>query len=348
MLRAKSVMLGLAAAAVLGATVSGPALSQTVGISWANFQEERWKTDKAALEDQLASHGIRVIDADAQSSLEKQNADIENLITRGIDFLIVVAADTEAVIPAVRAAQDEGIPVLGYDRLIEMAGVFYTTFDNMEVGRLQARSVFAMQPEGNYVFIKGNPADPNAHFVHGGQLEILQSAIDSGNIKVVGDQFTDGWVPENAQRNMENILTANNNKVDAVVVSNDGMAGGVVAALTGVGMEGIPVSGQDGDFAALNRVARGVQTVSVWKDARALGRVTADAIAEILDEGGSMASINNAITFANGPGKIPVPAILLAPVPVEFDNLDVVIDAGWVSRDVVCQGVSDNAPPACQ
>lgn len=347
MFRPRTGIIGLAVATLLSAAASAPALSQTVGISWANFQEERWKTDKAAIEDQLKTHGIRVIDADAQSSIEKQNADIENLITRGIDFLVVVAADTEAVIPAVRAAQAEGIPVLGYDRLIEMARVFYTTFDNIEVGRIQAHSVFDMQPTGNYVFIKGNPADPNAHFVHGGQLEILQSAIDSGNIKVVGDQFTDGWVPENAQRNMENILTANNNNVDVVVSSNDGMAGGVVAALTGVGLEGIPVSGQDGDHAALNRVARGTQSVSVWKDARALGRVTADAIAEILDEG-SMASITNAITFANGPGKIPVPAILLAPVPIQWDNLDVVIDADWVTRDVVCQGVTENVPAACR
>ena len=119
--------------------------------------------------------------------------------------------------------------------------------------------------------IKGSPTDPNADFLRGGQQEILQAAIDSGAITIVDEAYTDGWLPANAQRNMEQILTANDNGVDAVVASNDGTAGGVVAALTAQGMEGIPVSGQDGDHAALNRVALGTQTVSVWKDARDLG-----------------------------------------------------------------------------
>ena len=96
--------------------------------------------------------------------------------------------------------------------------------------------------------------------------------MDKGDIKIVGEQYTDGWSPEVAQKNMEQILTKNNNKVDAVVASNDGTAGGVVAALRAQNMVGVPVSGQDGDVAALNRVARGEQTVSVWKDARELGK----------------------------------------------------------------------------
>ena len=105
--------------------------------------------------------------------------------------------------------------------------------------------------------IKGSPTDPNADFLRGGQQEVLQSAIDAGDITIVGEAYTDGWLPANAQRNMEQILTAQDNKVDAVVASNDGTAGGAVAALTAQGMEGIPVSGQDGDHAALNRVAKG-------------------------------------------------------------------------------------------
>src|SRR3546814_20491210 len=94
-------------------------------------------------------------------------------------------------------------------------GVFYLTFDNKEVGRLQAREVLKVQPEGNFVFIKGSSADPNADFLHAGQLEVLQDAIDAGKIKVVGEQYTDGWLPEVAQKNMEQILTANAHKVDA-------------------------------------------------------------------------------------------------------------------------------------
>jgi len=124
--------------------------------------------------------------------------------------------------------------------------------------------VFEAKPEGNYVFIKGSSADPNADFLHSGQLEVLGEAIKGGKIKNVGEAYTDGWLPANAQRNMEQFLTANRNKVDAVVASNDGIAGGAIAALAAQGMAGpVPVSGQDGDHAALNRVALGTQTVSV-------------------------------------------------------------------------------------
>ena len=344
MKRIRSSILALSAAALLSGAASVAANAQTVGISWANFQEERWTRDKAIIEDELGKLGINVIDADAQSSVEKQNADIENLITRGIDFLIVIAADTEAVVPAVNAALAEGIAVMGYDRLIEGEEVMYTSFDNVEVGRMQAREVFAMQPTGNYVFIKGNPADPNAHFVHGGQLEILQAAIDSGDIKVVGDQFTDGWVPANAQANMENILTSVGSDVDAVVVSNDGMAGGVVAALTAVGLEGIPVSGQDGDFAALNRVARGTQTVSVWKDVRELARVSALWIADVVG-GGDAAAFEGVIQFETPVNKFSVNAILIAPTPIRQDNLNVVVDAGHIPQDVLCEGISGGPAP---
>jgi len=145
---------------------------------------------------------------------------------------------------------------------------------------------------------------------------------------------------------MEQILTANNNQVDAVVASNDGTAGGVVAALTAQGMEGItPVSGQDGDHAALNRVARGSQTVSVWKDARELGKTAAD-IAVALANG---KKIDNTIKWAGGPKGVEMDAILLKPVPITWDNLNLVIDAGWVKKQVVCQGVdSAKAPASCK
>ena len=211
---------------------------------------------------------------------------------------------------------------------------------------MQAREVFKVKPEGNYVFIKGSSTDPNADFLHEGQLEVLKEAMDAGKIKNVGEQYTEGWKPEVAQKNMEQILTANNNKVDAVVASNDGTAGGVVAALTAQGMEEItPVSGQDGDHAALNRVARGTQTVSVWKDARELGKAAAD-IAVSLAKG---QKISNAIKWSGGPKGVEMEAILLKPVPITRANLNVVIDAGWVKKPVVCQGVSRlMMPSACK
>ena len=337
----------LVAATTFGA-YAAQAQDLVVGVSWSNFQEERWKTDEAAIQAELERLGATYISADAQSSNEKQIADIEGLIARGASALIVLAQDASAIVPAIEKAKAEGIPVVGYDRLIEVPDVFYLTFDNKEVGRIQAREVLKVQPEGNYVFIKGSSADPNADFLHEGQLEVLQSAIDAGKIKVVGEQYTDGWLPEVAQKNMEQILTANDNKVDAVVASNDGTAGGAVAALTSQGLEGLAVSGQDGDHAALNRVAKGLQTVSVWKDARELGKAAA-TIAVALAKGTEPSQIAGVQTWSDGPKGVALDTIFLQPIPITQDNLGVVIEAGWVGKNVVCQGVDTGmAPQACK
>lgn len=330
------------AAAIVAAGFSTSAFAAghgiTVGVSWSDFQEERWKTDEAAMLGALEAAGASYLSADAQSSATKQLADVESLITQGVDALIILAQDGASIGPALDAAEAAGIPVIGYDRLIEDPRAFYLTFDNVEVGRMQARAVFELAPEGNYVMIKGSPTDPNSDFLRGGQQEVLQAAIDSGAITIVGEAYTDGWQPANAQRNMEQILTQTNNEVDAVVSSNDGMAGGVVAALASQGMDGIPVSGQDGDHAALNRVALGTQTVSVWKDSRALGRNAAE-IAVALAGGTALADIEGSATFTS-PGGVDVNSMLLAPLPITQDNLDVVVDAGWIEKDVLCQGVT--------
>ena len=231
------------AALIAGASLNAFAKDLVVGVSWSNFQEERWKRDEAAIKAALEKAGAKYISADAQGSNEKQLSDIEGLISRGANALIVLAYDADAVLPAVQKAAAEKIPVVAYDRLIQDKGVYYITFDNVEVGRMQAREVFKRKPSGNYVFIKGSPTDPNADFLHQGQLDVLKDAIKGGKIKVVGEQYTEGWSPEVAQKNMDQILTKNNNKVDAVVASNDGTAGGVVAALKAQNISGVPVSG---------------------------------------------------------------------------------------------------------
>ncbi len=345
----KRIAAAILAGAALSVVMSAQALAEgkVIGVSWSNFQEERWKTDEAAMKAAIEEAGNSYISADAQSSAAKQLTDVESLIAQGADALIILAQDSSAVGPAIERAVAEGIPVVGYDRLIEIPDAFYLTFDNKEVGRMQARAVFEAQPTGNYVFIKGSAADPNADFLHSGQLEVLQEAIDSGDIVNVGEAYTDGWLPANAQRNMEQFLTQNNNNVDAVVASNDGTAGGVVAALEAQGLAGsVPVSGQDGDHAALNRVALGTQTVSVWKDARDLGRAAAE-IANQLAEGTAMEDVEGAQKWSDGPNGVEMNAIFLAPVPITRDNLDVVIDAGWVSKEVVCQGVAAGTVAAC-
>jgi len=339
----------LLAAGMMTATVSTPAIAHSdgliVGVSWSNFQEERWKTDEAAIKAALEAAGATYISADAQSSSSKQLSDIENLIASGADALIILAQDASAVGPAVDAASDEGIPVIAYDRLIEDSRSFYLTFDNVEVGRMQARAVLAAQPTGNYVMIKGSPTDPNADFLRGGQQEVLQAAIDAGDIKIVAEAYTDGWLPANAQRNMEQILTAQDNNVDAVVASNDGTAGGVIAALTAQGMEGIAVSGQDGDLGALNRVALGTQTVSVWKDARALGKAAGEIAVALAD--GTMGSDVAGAAKWTSPAGTEMDAIFLAPVPITQADLSIVIDAGWITKDALCAGVAAGSVAAC-
>lgn len=334
------------AAVIATAGFSSAALAQddlTVGVSWSNFQEERWKTDEAAIQAALEEAGAEYLSTDAQSSSAKQLSDVESLIAQGADALIILAQDADAIGPAVQRAADEGIPVVGYDRLIEDPRAFYLTFDNMEVGRMQARAILEAQPTGNYVMIKGSPTDPNADFLREGQGEVLEQAIADGDITIVGEAYTDQWLPANAQRNMEQILVANDNNVDAVVASNDGTAGGVVAALTAQGMEGIPVSGQDGDHAALNRIAQGTQTVSVWKDARDLGRAAGE-IAVQLAQGADLAEIEDSVEWES-PGGTTLQARFLEPVPITQDNLTVVVDAGWIDQETLCQGVEDGPAP---
>ena len=333
-------------AMTLALTAVAEAKGKVIGVSWSNFQEERWKTDEAAMKKAIEAAGDKYISADAQSNPGKQLTDVESLIGQGANALIILAQDASAIGPAVQKAVDEGIPVVGYDRLIENKDAFYLTFDNKEVGRLQAKAVFAVKPEGHYVFIKGSSADPNADFLFAGSMEVLKAAIDAGKIKNVGEAYTDGWLPANAQKNMEQFLTANDNKVDAVVAANDGTAGGAVAALAAQGLAGsVPVSGQDGDHAALNRIALGTQTVSVWKDARELGKNAAE-IASQLADGKKMGDIAGAKDFTTPAGNT-VKSLFLTPVAITKDNLNVVIDAGWVSKDVVCQGAKAGSVKAC-
>ena len=250
-----------------------------VGVSWNNYQEERWaKWDEPALKAAIEAGGGTYVSNDAKSSAETQASNLENLISQGANVLVVLAQDGTAIIPSVQSAIAAGVPVIAYDRLIEDPDALYITFDNVEVGRMQAEAIFAAVPEGRYVIMKGNSADANADFLRSGAEEVIGEAVTAGDIEIVGETYTDNWDPAIAQTQMEQFLSAENNEIDAVISQNDGMAGGVIAALEAQGLAGeIPVSGQDGDLAALNRVALGTQTVDVWKDARELGTTAGEA-----------------------------------------------------------------------
>ena len=266
-------------------SLSAMAAGKTIAVSWKTFQEERWKVDEAAIKEVVEAAGNKYVSTDAQLSAAKQLTDIEGLVTQKVDVILVVAFDSDAILPAFQAAADAGVKMISYDVLVEDPNSLYITFDNVGVGRLMAKEILKVKPEGDYAFIKGDKADPNATFLFEGIMEVLKENMDAGKIKNVCETFTDGWQPDNAQKNMEQCLTSVNNKVDAVVSENDGMAGGVVAALEAQGLAGtVPVTGQDGDHAALNRVALGTQLVSVWKDSRVLGKAAAEA-ANMIAEG---------------------------------------------------------------
>ncbi len=345
----KKFVLALAGAA-LAMSVSSSALAagKTIAVSWKTFQEERWKTDEAAIKAVVEAAGDKYISTDAQGSAQKQAADIEGLIAQKVDVILVVAFDSDAILPSIQKISDAGIKSIAYDVQFEDPNALYVTFDNVGVGRAMAKTMLEKgKSEGNFAFIKGDKGDPNATFLFTGIMEVLKANIDGGKIKNVCETFTDGWKPDNAQKNMEQCLTANDNKIDAVVSENDGMAGGVVAALEAQGLAGtVPVTGQDGDKAALNRVALGTQLVSVWKDSRVLGKVAGEA-AVALANGAAMDSLPGVSKFNSGKKGVEMNSILLEPNPITKDNLNEVIDAGWISKDEACAGVKAGAVPAC-
>jgi D-xylose transport system substrate-binding protein len=338
---------GAATTAAGAATTAAAGGGCKVGVSWNNYQEERWaKWDEPAIKAAISAAGGSYISNDAKSSAETQATNVENLISQGAKVLIILAQDGTAIKPSVAKAIAAGVPVIAYDRLIEDPKALYVTFDNVEVGRLEAKAVFAAVPKGNYVIIKGNKADANADFLRGGYEEVIGAAVKSGDIKIVGETYTDNWDPPKAQTEMDQFLTASSNKVDAVLSENDGMAGGVVASLTAQGLAGkVAVSGQDGEQAALNRVALGTQTVDVWKDARLLGTTAGKAATELCKTT-DVTKVSGVASF-DSPGGNKLTSIQLKPNPITKDNLNVVLDAGWITKDVLCKGVTAGAVKGC-
>ena len=202
---------------------------------------------------------------------------------------------------------------------------FYISFDNEKVGELQAKALVDIVPQGNYFLMGGSPVDNNAKLFRAGQMKVLKPYVDSGKIKVVGDQWVDGWLPENALKIMENALTANNNKIDAVVASNDATAGGAIQALSAQGLSGkVAISGQDADLAGIKRIAAGTQTMTVYKPITLL----ANTAAEIAVELGNGQEPKADTTLNNGLKD--VPSRLLTPIDVNKNNIkDTVVKDGF-------------------
>ena len=371
---------GASSSPTQGASASGsvPATSEcTVGVSWNNFQQPRWAaTDKPNMQETIEAGGGKFIDVDANLDSVQQLTDVENLINQGADVLVLLAQDNKAILPALQKAKDNGIPVIAYDRLIEDPDVLYITFDNVGVGQAEAEAMFNKQPTGNYVLIKGDPGDPNAStfLPQGWDNAGLKDKVDSGDITIVADQFTDAWDTQTAQNNMEAIIdkaNADGVHIDAVLAENDSTALGVVAALQSKSYDIVPVSGQDGDPANLNNVAKGLQYVDIWKNSNELGKA-AGAAALQLCQGKALGEVTlpdglidpsvapDSLTAGDfttpGPDGKPdsgdentVKSFILKPTPITADKLNLVIDGGWITKDKLCEGVdAASAPDACK
>ncbi|MDJ0685837.1 MAG: substrate-binding domain-containing protein [Alphaproteobacteria bacterium] len=337
--------LALVAAAGLAAANVAAAESKRIGVSWRHFQEERWKIDEAGIQSVLGPSGYEYVSTDAQADPVKQLADVESLIATGVDALIVLAQDSQAILPVLETAHDAGIPVVAYDAPVDDPKSVFVSFDNVAVGRLMAEAMVAAQPDGNWALIEGDSAHSIVNVFREGQMQVLQPLIDSGKITIVGQQNIENWRPDGAQAAVDQILTANDNNVQAVLAMNDGMSGGAAAALEAQGLSNVALSGQDGETAALNRIAKGEQTVTIWKNATNLGQAAATA-AIALAEGSTPASLSDVVMAKTQSGK-DQPAILLEPIAVTAANLNLVLDANWISKEALCAGVSGGGAAAC-
>ena len=359
-------LLAMACTGGPGGTGGGGEGDCTVGVSWNNYQQPRWaKADEPAMKEAIEAGGGTYIRTDAQDREDQQLTDIDSLISQGADVLIVLAKDNVAILPGIEKAKAAGIPVIGYDRLIEDESVFYITFDNQGVGTAMAEVMLEAVPTGVYVVIKGHQADPNADFLREGMdLAGLADKVAAGDIEIIFEDYTDTWRTEAAQENMETALAqaeADGKEINAVLSENDSMAIGVVAALERAGLAGtVPVSGQDGDEANLNNVARGLQLVDVWKDAFGLGE-TAGAAAIQLCNGTALADLTapdtlqdhvkpeagNAAQEFTTPDGTTVQSIILKPTPITQENLNLPIELGWITKEKACAGAEADVA-ACQ
>jgi D-xylose transport system substrate-binding protein len=362
---------GTGSAAPGGSGGGGGGTACKVGISWNNFQQPRWAaTDKPAMFKAIQDGGGTVVgDPDANLDSQRQLSDVDTLINKGAQVLVLLAQDGKAILPALTKAKDAKIPVIAYDRLIEDPYVLYITFDNVAVGKAEADAVIAKVPKGNYVLIKGDKGDANAStfLPMGWDQAGLKDKITSGDIKILGPAdgtYTDGWKTEKAQANMEAIIdqaNAANQKIDAVLAENDSTALGVAAALTGKSYSPYPaVSGQDGDPANLNNLALGKQYVDVWKNSNELGKAAGQAALALCkdkDNGKVTISVDASVAPAAGntatdfktPGNNTLKSIILKPTPLLQADLGKVITAGWyATKDQICKGADAAVVTACK
>jgi D-xylose transport system substrate-binding protein len=301
-----------------------------------------------------------VLVQEANHDVKLQNDQIDNMVAQGVKGLIVIAEDGAAVVTSVDKAAAAGVKVIAYDRLIKTKSISaYLSFDNVEVGRQEALGVMtALGLPGSTTWTKDNPAkvvlsggsptDNNAVLVRQGQMEVIQPYIDSGVVKIVADQWVDNWDAANALKMMENILTAQGNKIDAVVASNDGTALGELQALKAQGLAGkVPISGQDATADGCNSIVKGEQTVTVYKDIRLLAPKAVEMM-DALIKGQAISGVQSfslkVLTGQDLEGDIQ--AVFLKVVQVTKDNVyEEIVKSGFQSYDAVYRDIPEAQRP---
>ena len=333
------VVLVLLVSLALVSAVPAFARDITIGVSIRSLSEERWAREQILLKEKGEELGVEVVFTDANNDEFVQNSQIENLIARGVDALIIIARNSDVAATGVEMAASEGIPCIAYDVAIYHPEAIYVSFDSVRVGYEMAKAVVEQVPKGRYFWVGGSPTDDNAYLIRKGQFQVLQPLIDSGDIELLGEQWCDAWSPEEALKHVENALTAHSNQIDAVICANDGTAGGAVQALQEQGLAGkVPTCGQDADLVACQRVAERTQTVTVFKDVRILADTAMIAAVE-LARGNSIEHMING-KYVNEAKGIEQDAIFVDVIPVTKDNLyEVIVLGGFHSLEDVYRNI---------
>ena len=350
-LRTTFLALALAGAATMAAGVTASAQDKaTVGIAMPTKSSARWIDDGNNMVKVLKERGYNTDLQYAEDDIPNQLSQVENMVTKGAKALVIAAIDGTTLSDVLKQAKAKGIIVIAYDRLIRGTPNvdYYATFDNFQVGVLQAQSIEQglglKDGKGpfNIELFGGSPDDNNAYFFYNGAMSVLKPYIDSGKLVVASGQMgmdkvaTLRWDGATAQSRMDNLLSAyyGNKKINAVLSPYDGISIGIISSLKGVGYgsAGQPmpiISGQDAEVPSIKAMLRGDQYSTIFKDTRDLAKVTADMVDAAL--AGKQVTVNDTKTYENGVKT--VPSYLLKPVVVYKDNWEkVLVDSGYYKK----------------
>jgi D-xylose transport system substrate-binding protein len=297
--------------------VKKPGEQVYIGFSMDTLKEERWQRDKALVEARAAEVGAKLDVPVANGDDKAQVNQCNDLLTKGVDVLIIAPHNGEIAASIVEAAHAKGVRVISYDRLIKNSDVdLYVSHQVEKMGEMQGKYALDHVPKGNYVLIGGAPTDNNALLLRKGQMNVLKPAADRKDIEIISDQFAKEWKADEALRYTADAITKTNGNIQAVVASNDGTASGAISALEAAGLGGkVLVTGQDAQLDAVQKIAAGKQTMTIYKPIKPLADSAVDSALKFArgEQVEAKDKINN--------GKIDVPSILQEPVAVDKDNL---------------------------